>query len=442
MVVSVLNEKPEMSCVGCSQAGVTICAACSKKSRYRQKAAARGNPLEKRSPQLYKHLDELSRSPLDGNKRLWDEFCIEIRADHLYEHLPILVEIVQEGKWRTDSLKPKIWLLQQFVNRVGKTGNNDDYDRNGRRRAEGPKFDKRNGALISCETRPYVEFEIRGDDGETLAADEAIDGRLARAQLQNGAGGCQQLLADRESLRALRGRTYAESIESDHCERLYDILQQDKPAFDIVLAEAIQEQRPLTTNLGLDPDEAEVLALAGLLWSVGPRVYLKFVDQSDRKRLRNAWYRVDRKRKNHAFKQTLRDSAQKTRREWEGREWEYLFGDPPDRPEKYYQDDRRVPPKRDLGGCDRCGALDSRLCTCEVGGERKRKPKPEVQRQLRSELERQMGVLLPPSPSNTPEFVDEHTVILSCDIDEKQRALYRSSAKKPQPGQASKLSSE
>jgi hypothetical protein len=50
--------------------------------------------------------------------------------------------------------------------------------------------------------------------------------------------------------------------------------------------------------------------------------------------------------------------------------------------------------------------------------------------------------LLPPSPSNTPEFVDEHTVILSCDIDEKQRALYRSSAKKPPPGPASKLSSE
>ena len=337
MVVSVLNEKPEMSCVGCGQAGVTICAACSKKSRYRHKAAARGNPLEKRSPRLYKHLDELSRSPLDGNKRLWDEFCIEIRADHLYEHLPILVEIVQEGKWRTDSLKPKVWLLQQFVNRVGKTGHNDDYDRNGRRRAGGPKFDKRNGALISCETRPYVEFEIRGDDGETLAPDEAIDGRLARAQLQTGDGYCQ-LLADRESLRSLRRRTLAESIESDHCKTLCDMLQQDKPAFDKELAETIREQRPLITNLGLDPDEAEVLALTTLLWSVGPRRYLKFVDQSDRKRLRNAWDRVDRKQKNHAFKQTLRDSAQKTRREWE-----YLFGDPPDRAEKYYQDDRRVP---------------------------------------------------------------------------------------------------
>jgi hypothetical protein len=67
--------------VGCGKPGVTICASCSKQRRYRQKLAARINLLEAREPELYKRLDELSRLPLDGNERAWDDFCIQIKSE-------------------------------------------------------------------------------------------------------------------------------------------------------------------------------------------------------------------------------------------------------------------------------------------------------------------------------------------------------------------------
>jgi hypothetical protein len=43
--------------------------------------AARINLLEAREPELYKRLDELSRLPLDGNERAWDDFCIQIKSE-------------------------------------------------------------------------------------------------------------------------------------------------------------------------------------------------------------------------------------------------------------------------------------------------------------------------------------------------------------------------
>lgn len=98
----------ELRCQGCGKIGVSICARCAKtKGRI---LAARACPLNERNPELYKRLDDLSQRPLQGNKQLWDEFCVEIGAEQYYEHLPILVEILREGKWRTNALHPIPWL--------------------------------------------------------------------------------------------------------------------------------------------------------------------------------------------------------------------------------------------------------------------------------------------------------------------------------------------
>ena len=92
-----------LACVVCGKIGVSICARCCKKPGYRT-TLARAHPLQERDPKLYKRLDGMARLPLQQNKQLWDEFFIEIKAGDFYEHLPILVEILQEGKWRTDAL--------------------------------------------------------------------------------------------------------------------------------------------------------------------------------------------------------------------------------------------------------------------------------------------------------------------------------------------------
>jgi hypothetical protein len=318
-------------------------------------------------------------------------FAYRLKASNFYEHLPILVEIVREGRWRTNALKPETWIRLEFSSRLRKAHKDDDYDRTGKRRPGGPRFDKRNGALISWEARPYAEFEISNEEGETLSADEDIDGRLARAEARRGDGGHQLLLADRDSLRTLRGRTWAEYRENELCEERLDKLKGDTAAFDKLVAETIRRQILLTTALNLDSDESEVMAIVELLWSVGPRVYLNFVDQLNRKRLRNAWDRLDRKREKPAFKQKSREYGKKTRREWR-----YQLGDLPDRRERSYRDDQGAPKKKgEPGGCDRCGALDRRLCTCEVGGKRKRQPSPQELR----ELIEQRGTTLPPMPS-------------------------------------------
>ncbi|HME32872.1 MAG TPA: hypothetical protein VKG65_08990, partial [Terriglobales bacterium] len=74
-----------LSCAGCGKIGVSICARCSRKPRYRT-AIARAHPLQERDPELYKRLDEMSRLSFRENKQSWDEFCIEIKAEDFYEH--------------------------------------------------------------------------------------------------------------------------------------------------------------------------------------------------------------------------------------------------------------------------------------------------------------------------------------------------------------------
>ncbi len=174
----------QLACAGCGKPGVSICAKCAK-TGYRT-AVARANPLEKREPELYKRLDQMSRLSLEGNKKLWDEFCIEINAGDYYEHLPILVEILHEGKWRTNALDVRKWLRETFVRRVKRSASGavEDYDSTGKRRPGGPKFDNRNGALTEFGTRPYAEFAVLCEDGDTVGPEEVIEGRLERKRLQ------------------------------------------------------------------------------------------------------------------------------------------------------------------------------------------------------------------------------------------------------------------
>src|SRR5450759_3379511 len=74
-----------ITCAVCGKAGVSICAKCSKKGRRYKTALARANPLQERDPELYKRLDEMSRLSLQGNRQVFDEFCIEIKAGVFYE---------------------------------------------------------------------------------------------------------------------------------------------------------------------------------------------------------------------------------------------------------------------------------------------------------------------------------------------------------------------
>jgi hypothetical protein len=57
--------------------------------------------------------------------------------------------------------------------------------------------------------------------------------------------------------------------------------------------------RALIGRLELDQDDAEVLAVITLLWVVGPRTYLNFLDETNGKRIRNAWDRFNRSRTLH-----------------------------------------------------------------------------------------------------------------------------------------------
>src|ERR1035441_9678538 len=109
---------PKITCAVCGEPGVSICARCSKKGRRYKTALAQAHPLLERDPALYKRLDQMSRLPLKGNQKSWDDFCAEIGAGRYYEYMPILVEIMQEGKWRTDTLDPMKWLRGNLANRV------------------------------------------------------------------------------------------------------------------------------------------------------------------------------------------------------------------------------------------------------------------------------------------------------------------------------------
>src|SRR5664279_5256264 len=279
----------------------------------------------------------MSRLPLKGNQKLWDDFCAEVGGEDYYEYMPILVKIVQEGGWRTDALKPLEWLRGNLAKRVMRLCGPDDYgpavasvDNEGRpvisrtRRPSWPKFDKRNGALTAFATRPYAEFEVLSRDGETISPDEAIEGQLERKRLRTASpdenDNSVAMPADRDSLRFLSRKTLAERWESYRCEELAEALKLDKAAFDRALTDAIGAQRELVERMELDQDEAVVVAVIELLWSVGPRMYLNFLDEPDHKRIRNAWDRVDRKRKNPEwaarFRRTLRTYANLTRAAW------------------------------------------------------------------------------------------------------------------------------
>ena len=188
---------------------------------------ARAHPLQERDPKLYKRLDGMARLPLQQNKQLWDEFFIEIKAGDFYEHLPILVEILQEGKWRTDALDVMKWLRENFVRRVTRSGTLEDYGPavNARRRPGGPKFDKRSGALTAFAERPFIEFEVIRGNGDTISPDEAIEGKLERKRLQTAGGEDDDMPtfpmpADRDSLQFLGRLTFAERLEAFGCEEL------------------------------------------------------------------------------------------------------------------------------------------------------------------------------------------------------------------------------
>jgi hypothetical protein len=306
-----VEEISTLTCPGSGKTGICICPRCSKHSGSRT-LIARANPLREREPQLYKLLDEMSRLSLQENKRLWDELCIEINAEDYYEHLPTFVEILLEGTWRTDALNVRGWLRQSLARRVERMMP-DDYapvgHRSLRRRPGGPKFDRRNGALTAFVTRPYVEFETLNEDGETMTPEEAIAGRIERKKLQTAGGEDENIVpmpADRESLQFLGRRTYAEKWEALRCAQMVEALKNDRPTFDRELAKAVHDQRRLVKRLELDRYEAEVVAVISLLWDAGPRMYLKFLDETTKRRMRNAWDRLDRRKKNPDFRRALR----------------------------------------------------------------------------------------------------------------------------------------
>ena len=198
----------------------------------------------------------MSRLPVRENKKLWDEFCLDIGAGDVYEHLPILVGILQEGKWRTEALNVKKWLRGNLAKRVKRSVGEDDYDLNGKRRNFGPKFDKRSGALIKPVERPFAEFETVNEEGGTLSPEETIDYEIARRKLQTAGG--QEVdddgyvvitpaPADRDTPRILRRKTVAEWLDTGF-ERI--LLQRDRPAFDKLLSQTMLAQQVLVARLG------------------------------------------------------------------------------------------------------------------------------------------------------------------------------------------------
>jgi len=139
------------------------------------------------------------------------------------------------------------------------------------------------------------------------------------------------------------------------------------------LAVTINNQRELVKRMELDQGEAEVLAVIELLGSVGPRMYLNFLDEANKKRVRNAWDRFDRKKKNPKWAtllcQTLMDSERKNYdRRINRQDWRRLIK----------PDDTRgnVPAWAECAKSARpgltelaispctCGAADRRFCTC------------------------------------------------------------------------------
>jgi hypothetical protein len=73
----------------------------------------------------------MARLSIQEIKPLWDEFCVEIKAQDFYEELATFVEILREGKWKTDALRVTPWLRENHTGRLRP-------DR--KRRASYPKF--------------------------------------------------------------------------------------------------------------------------------------------------------------------------------------------------------------------------------------------------------------------------------------------------------------
>jgi hypothetical protein len=396
----------------------------------------------------------MSRSSPHENKQLWDEFCAEIGAKDYYEYMPILVEIVQEGGWRTDALKPLEWLCGKLARRVKRLCGPDDYgpavasvDKEGRpvisrtRRPSWPKFDKRNGALTAFGTQPYAEFEVQDGDGDTMTSEEAVDYLAGQTEQDEDGQLIRAMPADRDSLRFLRGRALAEQCEASRCEELADALNNDRAAFDQALADTIANQRELVERLGLDQDEAEVVAVIEMLWAVGPRTYLGFLDGDRKRQIRNAWDRMDRKRRKPdwaaLFRQTLRKSAGKRRALWNRAYWA----------DYHLRTDRQnwqklIPPNAvrfsdfiERDGSPRPKWDSSRGCGIP----------PEASLRHHTQMDKSQGLIFPPSKEMPPNLDSDDSarpVALGWDLTAKQRALYRSSASKPEPRRKTKLFSE
>lgn len=253
----VAAEITTLTCSGCGKIGVTICAKCCKK----RGVIARLHPLQERDPELYKRLDEMSRLPLQGNKQLWDEFCIEIGAGYFYEDLPTLVEILQQGKWRTGILHPRTWLRKNLARRVKRSRGHEDFGPavDARRRPSFPKFDKRNGALVASGTQPFAEFEGSNQEGDAMLPEEVIEGGIAQKALQ--AAGCDDddgfvvVPADRDSLRSLGQLSLDEKNAVESCASAVEVLKEDKSEFDEGLACVINDQRKLAAGMGLDQED-------------------------------------------------------------------------------------------------------------------------------------------------------------------------------------------
>src|SRR5262245_60883596 len=82
------NEIKILTCLGCGQTGVSICARCSKKPGYKT-ALARAHPLQDRDPELYARLDQMCRVPLEESWQSWgmegvDGLCMDIGAEAYY----------------------------------------------------------------------------------------------------------------------------------------------------------------------------------------------------------------------------------------------------------------------------------------------------------------------------------------------------------------------
>jgi len=106
--------------------------------------------------------------------------------------------------------------------------------------------------------------------------------------------------------RLLGGLRNPEPLARARCAQLADSLKHDRPAFDKALTRAISHQRWFAQRMGLDRDEEEVFAVTELLWDVGPRMYLNFLDEANKRRIRNAWDRLGRRMQNPDFRRALR----------------------------------------------------------------------------------------------------------------------------------------